>query len=227
MFELSTSLGLANRRSSKMSTPLAAGVDNVDKEIADAEVVGVQITDTGIADTKIVDAELADTEVAGTETPNAAAGNLDQLCLQPAPEGFLSLPSIGAEGSQSPLFLPSPVLEASAYHPKIVERDRIEVKVPPVEQRWEYRPYRAPKDNVGNFHYLFQTSIGPRQLLNHSSSRILVGQGNQAKPILKTGENQRFPIVLALLTASCADLVDSPDQQNHPATTQIYHRTML
>lgn len=210
-----------------MSTPLAAGVDNVDKEIADAEVVGVRITDTGIADIKIVDAELADTEVAGTERPNAAVENEDQLCLQPAPEGSLSLPPIGAEGSQSPLFLPSPVLEASAYHPKVIERDRIEVKVPPVEQRWEYGPYHAPKDNVGHFHYLFQTSISPRQLINHSSSRILVGQGNQAEPILKTGENQRFLIVLALLTASCAGLVDRPDQQNRSAVTQIYHRTML
>lgn len=210
-----------------MSTPLAAGVDNVDKEIADAEVVGVRITDTGIADIKIVDAELADTEVAGTERPNAAVENEDQQCLQPAPEGSLSLPPIGAEGSQSPLFLPSPVLEACAYHPKVIERDRIEVKVSPVEQRWEYQPYHAPKDNVGHFHYLFQTSISPCQLINLSSSRILVGQGNQAEPIIKTGKNQRFLIVLALLTASCAGLVDRPDQQNCSAVTQIYHRTML
>lgn len=172
-----------------MSTPPAAGVDNDDNKIAnakipDAEVNHNEITETGIAHTEVVDAEMADTEVADTERPNGAVEKEDQLSLQPAPEGSLSLPLIGAEGSQSPLFLPSPVLEASEYRPKVVERDRIEVKVPPVEQRWEYRPYNAPKDNVSNGHYSFQTPVSPHQLINLSSSCILFGQGNQAEPIL-------------------------------------------
>ena len=137
-----------------MST--AAVVDNVDQEISDAklpdtEVVDTEATDTGIADPETVDTEMADIEVADTERPNTAVENKDQILLQPAPERSLSLPAIGTEGSHSPLFLPSPVLEASAYRPKVIQRDRIEVRVPPVEQRWEYRPYHAPKDNVSNF----------------------------------------------------------------------------
>lgn len=172
-----------------MSTPPTAGVDNVDKEIADAEIPNAEVldavvSDTGVANTEIVDAEMADAEVADTERPNAAVEKEDQLSLQPALEGSLSLPPISAGGSQSPLFLPSPVLEASAYRPKVIERDRIEVKVPPVEQRWEYRPYHAPKDNVSNIHDLFQALISPHQLINHSSSRMLVGQGNQAESTL-------------------------------------------
>lgn len=142
-----------------MSTPtvtgaIAAGVDNVDQEIPDAEVVDAQTTDTGIADPETVDTEMADTKVADSKRPNAAVENEVQISLQPAQEGSLSLPAIGTEGSHSPLFLPSPVLEASAYRPKVIERDRIEVIVPPVEQRWEYRPYHAPKDNVSNFYHL-------------------------------------------------------------------------
>lgn len=152
-----------------MSTPPADGVDNDNDEIAnakvpDAEIVDTKSTDTAIANTEIVDTEMADTEVADTERPNGAVENESQLSLQPAPEGSLPLPPIGAEGSQSPLFLPSPVLEASAYRPKVTERDRIEVKVPPVEQRWEYRPYHAPKDNVSDVHYSFPTPIIPHRL---------------------------------------------------------------
>lgn len=149
-----------------MSTPPVAGVNNVDQEIPrinlpgtelpDAVVVDAKTIDTEIANPETVDIEMADTEVADKERPNAAVQNADQIPLQPAPEGSLSLPAIDTEGSHSPLFLPSPVLEASAYRPKVIERDRIEVKVPPVEQRWEFRPYHAPKDNVSNFHHLFQ-----------------------------------------------------------------------
>lgn len=144
-----------------MSTPPAAVVNNVDQEFPDAklpdtEVVDAGTTDTVIADPETVDTEMADTEVPDKEGPIAAEQNEGQLPLQPAPEGSWSLPAIGTEGSHSPLFLPSSVLEASLYHPKIRERGRIEVKVPPVEQRWEYQPYHAPKDNVSNFHHLFQ-----------------------------------------------------------------------
>lgn len=175
-----------------MST--AVVVDNVDQEISDAklpdtEVVDTEATDTEIADPETVDTEMADIEVADTQRPNTAVENEDQILLQPAPERSLSLPVIGTEGSHSSLFLPSPVLEASAYRPKVIQRDRIEVKVPPVEQRWEYRPYHAPKDNVSNFHRLFQAPIIPHRLINLSSSPVLVRQGNQAEPILSTGKN--------------------------------------
>lgn len=144
-----------------MSTLLAAGVDNADQEIPDltlpdAEVVDTKTTDTGIANPDTVNTEMADTEVADKEGPNGAAQIEDQIPLQPAPEGSLSLHTIGNEGSHSPLSIPSPVLEASAYRPKVVERDRIEVKVPPVEQRWEYRPYHTSEDSVSNFYHLFQ-----------------------------------------------------------------------
>lgn len=192
-----------------MSTPPAVGVDNVDKRIAgaetpDAEVVDTEVTQKRIADTEIVDTEMPDTEtpdtdmpdtempvtempdteVAHIEKPNAAVENEDELSLQPAPEGSFLLPPVGPEGSQSPLFLPSPVLEASAYRSKIIERDGIEVKVPPVKQRWEYRPYNALKYNVSNFHFLFQIPIIPHRLINYSSSHILVEQRHLAAPTL-------------------------------------------
>lgn len=144
-----------------MSTLPAAGVDNADQEIPgvtlpDAEVVDTETSGTGFADPETVNTEMADTEVADKEGPNGAVQIEDQIPLQPAPEGPLPLPTIDTEGSHSPLFLPSPVLEASAYRPKVVERDRIEVKVPPVEQRWEYRPYHASKESVSNLYHLFQ-----------------------------------------------------------------------
>lgn len=141
-----------------MSTLPAAGVDHEipDLTLPDAEVVDTETTDTGIANPETVNAEMVDTEVADKEGPNGAVQIEDQIPLQPAPEGSLSLHTIDTEGSHSPLFLPSPVLEASAYRPKVVERDGIEVKVPPVEQRWEYRPYNASKDSVSNCYHLFQ-----------------------------------------------------------------------
>ncbi len=69
---------------------------------------------------------------------HSAQENGDQQPGNPSKE---SSPISTALTQGSPLFLPPPIKELVPFHKDVVERDNIQVQVPPVHQRWEYRCY--------------------------------------------------------------------------------------